>query len=139
MIDDTTEAEVTAIAAEPAKPRKRVRKKLQAKKKAKKKAAAPRKPKLRTAENTFKKLKHGQRSDPPPPDVLAINRERGKVAAFLRLGGRDWMGPGPSPLEPGCQISKRVLKEFAERLDDLRYQIAQLSEMGLPPGTVVTR
>ena len=53
-------------------------------------------------------------------DELDRRRHRGRVAAFLRLDGREWPHPGPSPLEPGCEVRADVLAEYAARLERLR-------------------
>lgn len=62
-----------------------------------------------------------------PSDELAVRRDRGLVAAFLRIDGREWKGSGPTPLEPGCTVSAAVLAEYAGQLAALRVRLERLA------------
>lgn len=119
-----------AIEPTPKKPRpkrKAKAKKKKAKAKAKKKAA-PRKRKAKLAP-----LRLNQLSDSPPQPIIDLNRERAKVADFLRTQGREWRYAGPNPFMAGCQVDARVLKEYAPRLDEMRQALRDLRD-SMPPG-----
>lgn len=83
-------------------------------------------------------LPAGAKSAPEPVD-LDLNRQRGLVAAFIRIGGKEWKGQGPNPLHPGCQVRADVLREFSPQLtvlemlmDDEANERAVARAMGVP-------
>lgn len=56
------------------------------------------------------------------------SRHRGWLNHFIRLGGKEWKGPGPSPLEPGCTIRADVMKEFKDQLKVVKIELARPKE-----------
>lgn len=72
------------------------------------------------------------RSKPKPPAYdRALYQERGRVNHFIRLEGKEWPYPGPTPLQPGCKVRAVVLREFKSDLDKLRQLIQERERLAL--------
>ena len=65
-----------------------------------------------------KPLPVGATTDAPADPGLL--RERGLVAGFVRSGGKEWRGVGPSPFEADCAVRAEVLAEFEGRIAAVR-------------------
>lgn len=72
-----------------------------------------------------------------PADEEDRLRQRGIVASFIRVDGREWRGNGPDPLQAGCMIRADVLAEYAPALEALGNRLASQQARAGADGRVV--